>query len=104
MNEEFKSLKRYIFEGANYNISNFNRALVFYDDQIFKKASLEINPLDTWINAYYWYSIYINELKKQNISIGSHKQSKLKLIEQIDYFTASDFDWSIIEQIDNELH
>ncbi len=100
---EIQNLKGYVFEGANYNRINFKRLLVFYNNELFEKSNISINQIDRWINAYYWYSIYINELKKQNISIENHRQPRSKLIEQIDYYADSDFDWRIIEKIENEL-
>ena len=103
LNNLFEDIEGYIFEGNDYNRMNFKRALVFCNDQIFKKSSIEIDQLDRWINAYYWYSVYIKGLENQNISIDNHKQSRFKLIEQIDYYTSSDFDWSVIKNIDKEL-
>jgi hypothetical protein len=93
----------YHFEGAEYNEINFKRLLIFYDNNLFEKASLGIPPLIRWINAYYWYSVYLSELQTQHISIENHRQPRLKLIEQINYNSSSDFDWSIIENIDKEL-
>ncbi len=102
LNDAVIDLKEYVFEGDDYNRINFNRLLVFYDDRLFEKAVFSINPIDRWINAYYWYSVYINELKKQGISIENHRQPRFKLLEQIDYVADSSFDWSIIEKIENE--
>jgi hypothetical protein len=102
LKDNVHNLKEYVFEGEDYNKINFTRLLVFYDDRLFEKATLEIKPIDRWINAYYWYSAYINELKKQGISIENHKQPRFKLLEQIDYIADSSFDWSIIEKIENE--
>lgn len=93
----------YNFEGAVYNEINFKRLLIFYDNDLFEKASLGISLLIRWINAYYWYSVYLSELQSQKISIENHRQPRFKLIEQIDYYSSSDFDWSIIENIDKEL-
>jgi hypothetical protein len=93
----------YNLEGAVYNEINFKRLLIFYDNELFEKASLGISLLIRWINAYYWYSIYLSELQTQKISIENHRQSRFKLIEQIEYYSSSDFDWSIIENIDKEL-
>jgi len=102
LNDAVIDLKEYVFEGDDYNRINFNRLLVFYDDRLFEKTVFSINPIDRWINAYYWYSVYINELKKQGISIENHRQPRFKLLEQIDYIADSSFDWSIIEKIENE--
>jgi hypothetical protein len=102
LKDAVNDLKEYIFEGENYNKINFNRFLVFYDDRLFEEALLDIKPVDRWINAYFWYSTYINELKKQGISIENHKQPRFKLLEQIDYVAGSNFDWSIIEKIENK--
>ncbi len=103
LNNLLEDMKGYVFEGNDYNKLNFKRALVFYDDQIFINSSLEINQLDRWINAYYWYSVYIKELENQGIPIDNHEQPRFKLIEHIDYFSNSDFDWTVIEKIDKEL-
>lgn len=100
---EFENMQGYVFEGTDYNKINFNRLQVFYDNKIFDKAYLVVNQLIRWINAYYWYSVYMNELKNQNISIENHKQLRFKLIERIDHYTIPDFDWTIIEKIDNEF-
>ena len=103
LDSEIQNLKGYVLEGDNYNRINFKRLLVFYNNELFEKSNININKIDRWINAYYWYSIYITELKKQNISIESHIQPRSKLIEQIDYYADSDFNWRIIEKIENEL-
>ena len=103
LNDDIMGMKEYIFEGDEYNRINFSRLLVFYDDRLFNKAGLSIKPVDRWINAYYWYSAYIYELKKQGISIEDHKQPRFKLIEQIDYVADPNFDWAIIEKIENEF-
>lgn len=47
--------------------------------------------------------IYRN-LKNKIFLIENHFQPKFKLIEQIDYYTDSDFDWNIIEEIENNLN
>jgi len=99
----FETLQGYIFEGSDYNKLNFYRSLIFYDDRIYENALLNTNKLTRWLNAYYWYSVYLYELRKQNISIENHKQSRFKIIEQIDYYANPDFDWSIIEKVDNEF-
>jgi hypothetical protein len=100
--DEFNDLKEYIIEGDDYNQINFNRLLVFYDNRLFGKANIDINPVNRWTNAYYWYTVYIFELKKQGISIENHRQLRFKLLEQIDYFADTCFDWIIIESIDKE--
>ena len=47
LNNLFEDVEGYIFfDGNEYNKLNFIRALFFYDDQIFKKSSIEINQLD----------------------------------------------------------
>lgn len=99
----FETLQGYTFEGSDYNKLNFYRSLVFYDDSIYENALLNTNMLTRWLNAYYWYSVYLFELRKQSISIENHKQSRFKIIEQIDYYANPDFDWSIIEKVDNEF-
>lgn len=104
LKQDFECLRNYSFEGEEYNEINFKRLLIFYDNDLFEKASLGISLLIRWINAYYWYSIYMSELQSQKISIENHKQPRIKLIEQIDYYSSSDFDWSIIENIDKELN
>ncbi len=103
LNDAVHDLKEYVFEGDEYNKINFYRLLVFYEESLFGKAELEIKPIDRWTNAYYWYSAYLNELKKQGISIESHRQPRFKLLEQMDYVADSGFDWSIIEKIENEF-
>lgn len=100
----FEDLIAYNFEGANYNEINFKRLLIFYDDDLFEKASFKISQQKRWINAYYWYSVYLKELLMQKISIENHRQTRFKLIEQIDYCSGSDFDWSIIDNIDKEFN
>ncbi len=101
--QKIESIKGINFAGAEYNEINYKRLLVFYDNELFDKASLGINLELRWINAYYWYSVYLSELLKQNISIENHKQARFKLIEKTDHCSNSDFDWSIIENIDKEL-
>lgn len=100
----FEDLIAYNFEGANYNEINFKRLLIFYDSDLFEKASFKISQQKRWINAYYWYSVYLKELQIQKISIENHRQPRFKLIEQIDYCSGSDFDWSIIDNIDKEFN
>lgn len=104
LNSLFENTDGYIFEGNDYNKQNFKRALIFYDDELFNKSSLKIDKLHRWVNAYYWYSVYVKELENQNISINNHRQSRLKLIENIDHYASPDFDWTVIENIDNELN
>jgi len=104
LKEDIECINHYNFEGAVYNEINFKRLLIFYDQDLFIKANLEMEQLNRWINAYYWYSVYLRELQTQKISIENHRQPRLKLIEQINNFCSPDFDWSIIEKMDNELN
>lgn len=103
LNDALNDLKEYVFEGDEYNKINFYRLMVFYDDRLFGKAVLDIKPIDRWTNAYYWYSAYLNELKKQGISIEGHRQPRFKLLEQMDYVAGPGFDWSVLEKIENEF-
>lgn len=104
LKRDIDSMDDYTFEGDLYNEINFKRLLIFYDYDLFVKASLTMEEPSRLINAYYWYSVYLVELQTQKISIESHKQPRLKLIEQINNCCSPDFNWSIIENIDRELN
>ena len=104
LKNDLDNLKGYFFEGDESNRINLHRFLVFYDPDFHAKSLIKINNQSRWVNAYYWYSVYIFELKNQNTSIENYSQLKFKLIEQIDHYCNSEFDWSIIEEIDNQFN
>lgn len=56
---ELSKIEGYIFEGADYNLINFSRLLVFTVNRLYESADLKISPTDRWVNAYYWYSVYL---------------------------------------------
>ena len=102
LKDDLDDLQGYFFEGDSANRANFLRILVFENDDIYKKAALDITTLERWINAYYWYSAYIQGLQKQHIPTSDHRQAQFKILEKIDHVAHEDFDWKVIEKIDNE--
>ena len=100
---DLDALQGYVFEGDISNRANFLRLLVFENDEIYGKAELDTTGLERWINAYYWYSAYIQGLQKQHLPISDHKQAQFKILERIDHKVNAGFDWKIIEKIDNEF-
>ena len=102
LKDDLDDLQGYFFEGDSANRANFLRILVFENDDIYKKAALDITTLERWINAYYWYSAYIQGLQNQHIPTSDHRQAQFKILEKIDHTAQEDFDWKVIEKIDDE--
>ena len=98
----FNHLKKYDPEGLSDDKQNFKRLLLFLDQETFKKVKLEIKEIDRLLNAYYWYSIYIQGLKKYNIATTSHEQAKFKILENISHLKP-EIDFSIIKNIEKSI-
>jgi hypothetical protein len=61
--DEFRS--KYRFQGDPKYLDEFNSLLIFYDKALFDKLELKFSELQRLINAYFWYTKYIADLKRR---------------------------------------